>query len=367
LERRRCRARILPASVAVATAIGAALAAVSGCGRKGDPLPPQIRRADATRDLAVFQEGPEAVLSWSYPSMTSAGGPLPDLEAVEVWRAPIPLGQEPLGTTAQDRAMRNRLLEAQGEKIALLDAAGLDDATRGPSLTLRDDLDAWRAVHGAEQPVVLWYAVRTFCCGGRPSEYSNIARLVPQLPPAAPQELVARPEREGIRLSWLAAGNTTTIVERSADGQEWTAATAEPVAVPEFLDARAQQGRQWSYRLRAVGKSDGEGRVIGEPGPVVAVDHPDIYPPAPPSDVVCLPEEARISLRWQAARDAAGYRIERRVGGGEWQVLVDLHRGAEFADEAPPAGALTYAVRAVDEAGNRSEPAECAALQGISR
>ena len=348
-------------------AIVAVLLVLPGCGRKGDPLPPQIRRADATRDLTVFQEGPEAVLSWSYPAMTSAGGPLPDLEAVEVWRAPIPLGQEPLGTTAEDRAMRNRLLEAQGERIALLGQTALDDATRGPSLTLRDDLDAWRAVHGAEQPVVLWYAVRTICCGGRPSEYSNIGRLAPQLPPPPPQDLVARPEREGIRLSWLSTGNTTTIVERSDDGQQWDPVTAEPVAVPELLDARAQQGRQWSYRLRAVAKADGEGRVVGEPGPVVAVDYPDLYAPAPPTELVCLPEEARISLRWQATRDAAGYRIERRVGSGEWEVLVELHRGAEVADEAPPVGTLTYAVRAVDAAGNRSEPAQCTALQGITR
>ena len=127
------RAGILPALVA-AGAILATLLTVSGCGRKGDPLPPQIRRADATRDLTVFQEGPEAVLSWSYPSMTSAGGPLPDLDAVEVWRAPIPLGQEPLGNTAEDRAMRNRLLEVQGERLALLGQAKLDEATRGPKL-----------------------------------------------------------------------------------------------------------------------------------------------------------------------------------------------------------------------------------------
>jgi len=356
----------LPA-ILVGIAMLTALAVLPGCGRKGDPLPPQIRRADATRDLAVFQELMEAVLGWSFPSMTSAGGPLPDLEAIEVWRAPIPLGQEPLGTTAEDRAMRNRLLEAQGERIALLLLADIDQATRGPNLTWRDDLDAWRAVHGAEQPVVLWYAVRTICCGGRVSEFSNIGRLVPQLPPSPPQDLVAQPEREGIRLRWLAAGNTGTIVERSADGEQWAALTGDPVTVSEFLDARAQQGRSWSYRLRAVGRTDGEGRVVGEPGPALAVDYPDLYPPAPPADLVCLPEEARVVIRWQAARDAAGYRVERRVASGDWEALEELHPGPEYVDQSPPAGALTYAVRAVDQAGNRSEQAECTALQGITR
>jgi hypothetical protein len=262
--------------------------------------------------------------------------------------------------------MRNRLLEAQGERLALLGQAELDEATRGPKLEWRDDLDAWRAVHGAEQPVVLWYAVRTICCGGRPSEYSNIGRLVPQLPPSPPQDLVALPEREGIRLRWLAAGNTATIVERSADGAAWSPVTADPATVPEFLDATAAQGRSWSYRLRAVGGSGSEGRVVGEPGPPLVVDYPDRYPPAAPADLVCLPEEARVVIRWQAIREAAGYRIERRVGDGGWEALVELHRELEFADEAPPVGALTYAVRAVDAAGNRSEPAECTALKGIT-
>jgi hypothetical protein len=100
---------------------------------------------------------------------------------------------------------------------------------------------------------------------------------------------------------------------------------------------------------------------------VVTVDFPDLYPPAPPTELVCLPEEVRISLRWQVARDAAGYRIERRVGSGEWETLVEVQQGTEFADEAPPVGALTYAVRTVDAAGNRSEPAQCTALQGITR
>jgi predicted small lipoprotein YifL len=341
-----------------------AATALAGCGRKGDPLPPQIRRAETTRDLEVFQESSDAVLTWTYPSMTSAGGPLPDLEVIEVWRASIPLGQDLLGNTSEDRAMRNRLLEAQGERIAVLDAPALDEATRGPKLTIRDDLDAWRAVHGDEQPVVLWYAVRTICCDGRPSEYSNIGRLVPQLPPSPPEDLSAEPTREGIRLRWLAAGNLKTIVERSSGDEDWSELTPQPLAVGEYLDVRVQQGRQWSYRLRAVRETDAEGRVVGEPGTVLTVDYPDSYPPASPGDLVCLPEEERIILRWQAVGDADGYRIERRVGDGDWEVLAERIEGREFDDQSPPIGALTYAVRAVDQAGNRSEPARCTALQG---
>lgn len=353
-------------SLVAAALIALAAATLAGCGRKGPPLPPQIRRAETTRDLEVFQEGSEAVLSWSYPSMTSSGGPLPDLESIEVWRASIPLGQDLLGNTSEDRAMRNRLLEAQGERIAALDDAALDEATRGPKLVLRDDLAAWRGVHGDEQPVVLWYAVRTICCSGRPSEFSNIGRLVPQLPPSPPDELSAETTREGIRLRWLAAGNLKTIVERSSGEGDWVELAPQPLTVSEYLDVRAQQGRRWSYRLRAVRETDAEGRIVGEPGPVLTVDYPDTYPPAAPSNLVCLPEEERIMLRWQSIDATASYRVERRVGDGDWVALAERIEAAEFDDQSPPVGVLTYAVRAVDHAGNTSEAAQCTALQGRS-
>ena len=94
------------ASVAAAVVMIAVASLLSGCGRKGDPLPPQIRRAETTRDLEVFQQATDAVVTWTYPSMTSAGGPLPDLESIEVWRADIPLGHP------NDRGLRRGLLAA---------------------------------------------------------------------------------------------------------------------------------------------------------------------------------------------------------------------------------------------------------------
>ncbi len=342
------------------------LAGLTACGKKADPQPPQIRRADTTRDLEVYQEGREAVLQWGFPSMTTAGGPLPDLELVELWRAPIPFGQEPVGTTSRERSLRYQLLEAQGERIAVLDDAALNAATRGPNLVYRDDLEEWRKLHGDEQSLVLWYSVRTFCCGGRASDYSNISRLVPQLPPSAPEGFEVVPTSAGIRLSWLPAGNAQTLVERSTDGVDWQPLMSQPVSVPEYLDATAEQGRRWSFRLRAVTKKEGEGPVVGDPGEVVTVDYPDDYPPAAPQDLVCLPEETRIRVRWRAVAGADGYRVDRRLEEEDWVLLTESHAQTNYVDADPPVGELTYAVRAVDRAGNRSDPVECSAFIGVA-
>jgi len=90
------------------------------CGKEGPPLPPEIRIAERTSDLKAYQEGEVAELRWSYPSMTTAGQTLTDIEAIEVWRATLPKGQEPPPPiTPQDRALQRQLLEAQGEIVPI--------------------------------------------------------------------------------------------------------------------------------------------------------------------------------------------------------------------------------------------------------
>lgn len=340
--------------------------ALGGCGRKGDPLPPQIRRPDATRDLSVAQIGTDAILTWSYPSMTSAGGPLPDLEKIEVWRAVLPQAQEPPPSPgSRDRQVRLGLLQGQGEMLLELGLESLEAATRGPALVIVDDLEAWRTV--SEVPVdeaVLWYAVRSVCCRGRESDFSNIVRLVPQPPPDPPPGLTATPGPDGIRVSWQQPEGLAVAVERAADGSAWSQITARPVAGSEFLDVSAEQGRRWRYRLRSVRLGTAETDVVGPPGSEIEVDHPDRYPPEPPTELVCLPEGRRVRLKWVTAVDAAGHRVTRSVEAGSSRVLAAMLPGSSLDDDEPPTGSLTYAVESVDAAGNRSEPVTCSAVVG---
>ena len=98
----------------------------------------------------------------------------------------------------------------------------------------------------------------------------------------------------------------------------------------------------------------------------MTVDYPDSYPPATPQDLVCLPEETRIRIRWQAVAGADVYRIDRRLKGRAWETLTDDLAPTNYVDENPPVGELTYAVRAVDGANNRSEPVECSAFVGAA-
>jgi hypothetical protein len=329
-------------------------------------LPPEIRIAARTNDLTAFQEGGVAVLRWSYPSLTTAGGALTDVEAIEVWQLSLPLAQEPpKPVTPQDRAVRRQLVENQGEVLATLDPTALAELTRGSSLVYRDDLDRWRQEAGAvADSMVVWYGVRTVCCRGRESELSNIARLRPQTPPDPPPDLRLAAGSAGIDLEWTQASDLLTLVERSPDGESWREVSPEDVQGGQWRDTSAAQGRSWSYRLRSVRVEAPAERVVGPPSLPVRVDHPDTYPPGIPEGVVCLPEGERVRVRWRAVPGAVLYRVSRTREAGSAKVLTDTHRQLEFTDPAAPLGSLTYLVTAIDKAGNESEPAKCSVVMG---
>jgi len=338
-----------------------------GCGIKGPPLPPVIRIADPTRDLTVFQEDQQAILSWSYPSSTTSGESLHDLESVELWRATLLEVEAPLpGESPRDRKLNRQLLVSNGERIAVLDRTGLDAATRGSKLEWYDNLEVWSRENPSDEPQMIWYAVRSVCCHGRESGLSNIARIVPSVPPAPPTEFILEAEAEGIRLSWVPYEEIPVIVERSSDAELWGAVTGKPLSTGEWLDRSAGQGQGWNYRLRSVRKIEGGPRVVGEPCSPVGLFYPDVYPPAAPTDLVCLPEGERVRLRWRSVATADSYRVSRGAEGSTPKLLAAEIRASQFEDDAPPPGTSIYSVTAVDLAGNESEASTCIAARGSS-
>ena len=338
-----------------------------GCGKEGPPQPPEIRIAERTTDLTAYQEGEVAVLRWSYPSLTTAGESLTDIEAIEVWRATLPKGQEPPPPiTPQDRALQRQLLEAQGEIVQRLEPAEIEAATRGSSLQYRDDLTRWRpGVVGEPEDAVVWYGVRTICCRKRESDLSNVARLLPTTPPAPPTGLQLEAGAQGIDVRWEPIPGAPVLVERSPDGTVWTSVTEQPVADGQWRDEGADQGRAWSYRLRSVTPLEAGGRVVGNPSEPARIEHPDTYPPATPTEVVCLPEGAAVRVRWRLVPGASSYQVARRSGNEPTKVLGSDLKSVEFIDTEPPLGEVVYLVVASDDVGNTSDSAGCSVVMGV--
>ena len=59
---------------------------VLACGKRGDPRPPVPVIPKATSDLVVTQRADQVILSWSYPSLTTAGRTLTSIDRINVLR-----------------------------------------------------------------------------------------------------------------------------------------------------------------------------------------------------------------------------------------------------------------------------------------
>lgn len=339
-------------------AVSLACVAVMACGRKLPPLPPIIEVPETTTDLLAYQEDQEIVLSWSYPSLTRAGRQLTDLQRVEIWRLELPPGQEQLASGPQGEELRRQLMLNRGVLAARLEGDGLRAATRGSQLRYAEAVPPIRA---GETPSTFWYAVRSRRRDGTSSAISNIVSWQPQVAPAAITNLSARPEADGIRLTWDHLEGLTYVLERqAASARTWDLVAPLTLAEPTFLDRGARQGEAWRYRVRALNK-----RTAGPFGQESMVDYVDVYPPAPVNSLLCLPEERSIRLRWDPSGEpGVRYKVFRRTLAGTWVHLAEEATATELLDTDPPDEVLEYAVKAMDLHGNQSEAANCTTRTG---
>jgi hypothetical protein len=123
----------------------------AGCGKKGDPMPPLPRGPNAVSDLAVEQEGAEAVLTFSYPDRLMNGEPLRDVSSIEIYRVPdpspaiapakppaahgpAPAGDEAPGSAARREAANVRLAEEafykEAKRVDALPVTAIAERTR---------------------------------------------------------------------------------------------------------------------------------------------------------------------------------------------------------------------------------------------
>ncbi len=336
----------------------AAAVLAAGCGRKLPPLPPILEVPETTTDLWAYQDNDEIVLTWSYPQLTRAGTPLTDLTRIEVWRLEVPPGQEQVGEGPAGGELRQTLMLSRGKLVARLEAASLQAATRGSSLTYREKLPE---VAPGSTPPFLWYAVRSRRKDGTASALSNIVNWQVNPVPPTPTGFVATPLEGGITLTWDPVAGATYVVERqAANNAPWEIASKIGIDKPEFMDAAAQQGQVWGYRVRSLAKM-----TVSPPAGPVEVPYPDIYPPAPVANFICLPEPGLVRLRWEASPEpTVTYKIFRRQGDAAWDHLQEAFAGTEYTDASPPSGEVEYAVKAVDAAGNQSKAVYCKARTG---
>ena len=130
-----------------------------------------------------------------------------------------------------------------------------------------------------------------------------------------------------------------------------------PITETQFVDKRIAWNVERCYTIRAV-RRYGELAVEGDPAEKQCVVLKDTFPPAAPTGVTAVATEGSINLIWTPSPEAdlAGYRVLRATGpDGELQpVTPDTIKESTFSDRVQPGARYSYAVQAVDTAGNVS-------------
>ncbi len=191
------------------------------------------------------------------------------------------------------------------------------------------------------------------------------------LPPGDDEEVLPA---KAIGMPAVNGGYNVYLAEKpDADGQgpdAWglVAARRGPIAPPlnaallvepRFEDPAIEFGKERCYVVRSVSVF-GPFRLESEASPLACLTPADTFAPAAPRGPAAVASEGSISLIWEASAEAdlQGYLVLRAEGAGELRAITaEPIKETTYRDAQVKAGVrYTYAVVAVDTAGNRSEP-----------
>lgn len=332
----------------------AALLPLAACGKKGDPLPPLRTIPLPTTDLTVRQQGRLILFDLAYPNVTVSGMALDGIDALELYAMTKPVPAEaPPGTPWPSAEAAE--FEAAGKLLQRFSGADLQSAVAGDRLQFQLPL----ASPLPATPTATIYAVRAVK-GAETSAYSNRVSLVAREPVAAPRNLKAEAQADGIRLGWESDGGAEgfDLFRRDAQNKVYGQAIARvPGSERTFLDKTAAFGKSYIYTVRAVANANP--LVHSDPAGEREVGYEDRFAPPTPANFIALGERGAVRLRWDAspAADLRGYLVFRKDPGRDFLKLTpEPITATEFTDRGLASGlSFEYVIQAVDKTGNESQ------------
>jgi len=321
----------------------------AACGKQGDPLPPLRQTPQQIRDLELRQQGRLLLFDMGYPATTTGGlalGGIESLELLELVKETRDGEAPPVDGSEFERAATS-LLSLRG--------TSLSSSISGDRLQVRVPL----ADPLPEPPQAHYFAVRS-SKGIEISAISNRVQIIPEEPPAAPQNFTVEATAQGVRLRWENPDDRAIgfdVYRRLASlrgyGQPIARAKAE---ADNYLDRGARFGQRYIYTVRTTTSRKPliESAAAGE----VEVLYEDRFAPSLPRNFVALAEQGSVRLRWDAssAEDVAGYILYRQDPGREYHRVSDRQITAnEYLDRGLVTGLrYSYKIQVVDQEGNES-------------
>ena len=326
-----------------------ALLLLSACGKKGDPQPPLRLTPQTTTDLSVVQKGEEFLLALSYPQTTASGFSLGPIKALELWVSRTIVGADGEAPTLDPRAFAGT-----AEKVLTIQGAELNSAIQGDRLSSRFRLSA-------EHEDALIFAIRTISREEDESAFSNRVGLGYREAPEAPIFHNLQATEAGVKLSFKASEDTVAVnvFRRLATDKDYGEALVKVESQKgSYLDRTARFGHRYIYTLTAL--ADEEALVESSLATEREVDYRDQFAPAPPADLLALPDGPGVHLSWKPSvdTDVAHYKVWRADPGADFRcITLDGVSDLEIHDRGLVSGfTYRYRVTSVDLRKNEGAP-----------
>jgi len=305
---------------------GAALFLLS-CGYIGEPLPPALHIPQRVTDLAVTEEGPEIVASFTLPTHTTE-----ELLIKKPMTIELSIGREPVPFQQEAWESASKTFSVPGGQSAVIYKLPVPPEWIGRDVRT---------------------GVKVFGSNGRAAGWSNLVVLSVVEPLAPPTDLEAKAVPDGVQLTWRGAASRCRVYRRIGAAPAAVVAEAER---PPWTDRATEYGTTYYYRVEAV-RTGGDIRAASKPSAETQINPQDTFPPPVPTGVVAVASAGSVELLWDrsTASDLAGYRIYRAEGNGTYSRLAETGETPSYSDrKIEPGKTYRYAVSAFDRLGNES-------------
>jgi hypothetical protein len=382
------------------------------CGKKGPPLPPLVKLPTPPADFLAERRGDVVDLQFTVPAANTDNTRPANVGRVDVYaltaRDPLTPDQvvkhgsrvasvsvkaprDPDRTIDEDeppadmeppegRGLDQGAVARVSEELSAAAVQPVDPPKDKKDRTT-DTLDG----EGPLAPPRQTPPVRTYVAVGvsprdRKGPFSKVLTVPLVPPPPAPATPVVEYDEAAIAVKWdPIAGRAPIQAPAGGDVLPSTPIGAAPIAIAynvydagqkpvpvkltqtpvdtaAYSDNRIAWGEERCYVVRAVEKLAGL-TIESEPSPSTCKTLVDTFPPAPPKGLQSSPLEGGVNLIWDASteKDLAGYIVLRGASADALQAITDAPvQVTTYLDKVPPGERFTYAVKAVDKAGNAS-------------
>jgi hypothetical protein len=306
------------------------LAAATGCGYVGAPLPPALNIPRRVEVLVASQRGDQLVVGFLITGKTTDGLVLHRLRTIDLRAGPPAASMEKW---------------AQGARQVPVDPPSIDGHE------LKVPVAGWE-----NQAVVV--AVRAVGPTGRAGAWSEplTVHVVP-VPPVPVVSAVAGPE--GITLNWprgSAPPGTKWRVFRKKTGDDQPLAVAD-APEPNWVEPAPEENTEFTYLVQALVPA-GSAFAESERSRPISITYKDVFPPAVPVGLTAIAGVGSIELTWEPNHepDLRGYQVYRAEASVTLAKLGEVTGEVTFSDKGiGHAKRYVYAVSAIDKLGNTSK------------